>query len=117
MKRRPDRLLWLAALIFLNLPRLLQSQQTRKSDSPVTDPPRVLAASSITGAAPVIDGRLDDSAWLTASLASDFIQREPVTGAPASQRTTVSVVYDDGAIYVAMRMFDTEPHLIEMPLS
>ena len=76
-----------------------------------------MAAKRITGDAPLLDGRLDDASWEGADVATDFIQREPVAGKLATQRTTVRVLYDDAAMYVAMRMFDTHPHLIQAPLS
>ncbi len=95
-------------VVSLIAPPALVSQQPQ---------PRTMSASRVTAAPPVIDGRLGDSAWVGADIATDFIQREPVTGKPATQRTTVSVVYDDAALYVAMRMFDTHPHLISAPLS
>ncbi|HEU5163019.1 MAG TPA: DUF5916 domain-containing protein [Thermoanaerobaculia bacterium] len=55
---------------------------------------------------PVIDGLLDDDAWATAPSVGDFIQRDPAEGRPATQRTTVRVVYDEDAIYVGARMDD-----------
>jgi hypothetical protein len=79
--------------------------------------PRTMRAKRITADVPRIDGRLDDAPWIGADIATDFIQREPQAGARATQRTTVAVLYDNGALYVGMRMFDTQPHLIQAPLS
>ena len=59
-------------------------------------------------AAPVtIDGRLDEEVWRTAPVATDFRQSQPDEGKPATQRTEVRFAYDDQAIYVGARMFDT----------
>ncbi|HEX7241191.1 MAG TPA: carbohydrate binding family 9 domain-containing protein, partial [Longimicrobiaceae bacterium] len=63
-----------------------------------------------------VDGRLDDAAWSTAEPAADFVQRAPSYGSPASQRTEVRVVYDEAALYVAARMFDSSPDSIAAPL-
>ncbi len=51
---------------------------------------------------PVIDGRLDDAAWARAPATSAFTQKSPVESAAPSERTTVRVVYDDDALYVAV---------------
>jgi hypothetical protein len=61
---------------------------------------------------PSIDGRLDDSVWRLADAATGFVQRAPDAGAAASQRTEARVLYDDAAIYIALRMFDDAPDSI-----
>jgi hypothetical protein len=58
---------------------------------------------------PVIDGRLDEAAWSRSQAATGFTQLRPDPGQPASQRTEVRILYDDGALYVAARMYDTAP--------
>jgi len=55
-----------------------------------------------------LDGRLDEPAWAEAPAATDFRQREPDEGAPATQRTEVRFLYDADALYVGARMYDTE---------
>ena len=42
-------------------------------------------------------------------MVADFTQRDPDQGVPPSQRTEVRVAYDDDAIYVGARMYDTAP--------
>jgi hypothetical protein len=56
----------------------------------------------------VLDGRLDEAAWLEAPPATDFRQSQPNEGRPATQRTEVRILYDDAAIYVGARMFDEQ---------
>ena len=56
---------------------------------------------------PVIDGVLDDNIWGSAASISEFVQQEPSEGAPASERTEVFVVYDDDALYLGVRAFDS----------
>ena len=70
------------------------------------EPPR-LPAVRVQGAPPAIDGRLDDPAWSRAPVVRDFVGFEPAEGAPPSQRTEARVLYDDDAIYVGLRAFDT----------
>jgi hypothetical protein len=56
-----------------------------------------------------IDGILDEPVWREAPAVSDFRQRWPVDGGPATERTEVRVAFDDRAIYFGMVMFDSEP--------
>ena len=50
---------------------------------------------------PLIDGRLDELAWRSAAVVSEFVQRRPLDGAPASEKTEVHVAYDNERIYFA----------------
>jgi hypothetical protein len=56
-----------------------------------------------------LDGDLTDPAWREAGVISDFVQREPSEGSPPTHRTEARVVYDDVALYVGVRAFDSEP--------
>lgn len=58
-----------------------------------------------------IDGLLKETAWQGEGY-SGFIQSDPVDGAPATEKTVVWVAFDDKAIYVAARLFDSEPDKI-----
>uniref|UniRef100_A0A832HZY6 Carbohydrate binding family 9 domain-containing protein n=1 Tax=Eiseniibacteriota bacterium TaxID=2212470 RepID=A0A832HZY6_UNCEI len=60
----------------------------------------------------VVDGVLSEEVWRTAEPAGDFRQRDPHEGAPASQRTEVRVAFDDEALYVGARLWDTAPDSI-----
>src|SRR2546430_17605763 len=63
--------------------------------------------------APVLAGKLDDPAWrLATTTVTDFRQIDPDEGKPASESTVVLVVYDDHAIYVGARLFDSDPRRI-----
>ncbi|HEU0012278.1 MAG TPA: DUF5916 domain-containing protein [Longimicrobium sp.] len=75
---------------------------------------RTLAAHRVPAgqSAPVVDGKLDDAVWSAAPAAGDFVQQYPNAGAPASQRTEARVVYDDGAVYVGIRAYDSAPDSI-----
>src|SRR5690349_1931904 len=61
---------------------------------------------------PVIDGRLIDEVWTSAEPATTFTQRDPDEGRPATERTEIRFVFDDEALYVAARLFDSEPALV-----
>jgi hypothetical protein len=66
---------------------------------------------------PVIDGRLSEEAWAQAEPVGGFTQRDPDEGKPASERTEVRVLYDNDALYVGARLFDSEPGLIARRLA
>ena len=59
-----------------------------------------------------LDGRITDPDWANAPVISNFTQSDPIEGAPPTERTEVRVVYDDDAIYVTARMFDSAPDSI-----
>ncbi|MDX1394258.1 MAG: DUF5916 domain-containing protein [Gemmatimonadota bacterium] len=59
-----------------------------------------------------IDGRLDDGAWQAAPIITDFVQGQPTEGAPPTEPTEVRVLFDDDAIYVSARMWETDPSTI-----
>ena len=54
-----------------------------------------------------LDGKLAETAWASAPVTPILRQIEPFEGQPASQRTEVRVLYDDEALYVGARMYDT----------
>ncbi|WP_420129485.1 DUF5916 domain-containing protein [Longimicrobium sp.] len=54
----------------------------------------------------VLDGRLDEAVWSTPQPATGFRQQEPREGEPGA-RTEVRFAYDDGALYVGARMYDS----------
>ena len=54
-----------------------------------------------------IDGRLDEPAWAAATPITTFQQVQPLEGPPATQRTEVRILYDDEAIYIGARMYDS----------
>ncbi len=58
---------------------------------------------------PVIDGRLDDAVWSTAAVVEDLHQILPEEYAEPSERTTVYLLYDQNAVYIGARLWDSEP--------
>jgi hypothetical protein len=54
-----------------------------------------------------MDGKLDDAAWRAATPITDFKQIDPNEGKPASQRTEVRFLFDDDALYIGAKMYDT----------
>ncbi len=64
-----------------------------------------------------IDGKLIEPFWQQIEGFEGFIQREPIEGVMPSERTVVKIAYDDNALYIAARMFDSSPDSIIARLS
>ena len=68
-------------------------------------PPSVTA--TFADAAPVVDGLLDEEAWVDAEPLTRFVQFEPLRGQRASQPTQVRILFDETAVYFGFSV--TEP--------
>ena len=66
----------------------------------------------VSGGSPSIDGHLDESVWEAARWVTNFIQKEPDQGEPASLDTEIAFLYDDQALYVGARMHSDDPATI-----
>jgi hypothetical protein len=60
----------------------------------------------------VLDGRIEDPGWKSATRYVDFKMRHPNAGQSPSERTEVYMAYDETTLYVAIRSFDDEPQKI-----
>jgi hypothetical protein len=76
---------------------------------------RSVTATPLKGRPPVIDGRLDDAAWAEAAVVTRFMQSRPDPGREAHMRTEARLLYDDRALYVAVRLYDPTPQTILAP--
>ena len=74
----------------------------------IDTPDKRLTAARI-GSAPEIDGLIDEIEWAGAVKLTDLHQVRPVEFAVPSERTTWYLAYDDKALYVAARAFDSNP--------
>lgn len=66
---------------------------------------------------PTIDGKLDDSIWLTASNVTGFKTFIPDFGMDMHEPTKTYMAYDDDNIYFAFKCFDSEPEKIKASLT
>jgi hypothetical protein len=55
-----------------------------------------------------IDGRLSESQWLSLAPVASFTQQAPRAGQPGSERTEVKLLVDDEALYVGVRLHDSQ---------
>jgi hypothetical protein len=58
---------------------------------------------------PVIDGRLDDSVWQQAAIVEDLHEVSPNEFTETSEPSKFFILYDQDAIYVAGRLWDSNP--------
>jgi uncharacterized protein DUF5916/cellulose/xylan binding protein with CBM9 domain len=99
----------------LALPCLPSTDQGYPAD-PTKPGARAVQASRVA-ASINLDGALADAAWSSAAPVSEFSQREPDEGAPATERTEVRVLYDDNALYVGARLYDRSPDSVRTQLA
>ncbi|WP_264565472.1 DUF5916 domain-containing protein [Flavobacterium sp. N3904] len=58
-----------------------------------------------------LDGKLDETAWQSVPIATNFIMFQPDNGKTVAEnkRTEVRVLYDNDAIYIGALLYDDEP--------
>lgn len=97
-------------LVLLAVPAAAQNASVTPNGSVSSGHPvPVPSARAARRLAPIaLDGRLDDAAWQNATPVTEFTQVDPNEGQPGSQRTEMRFLYDDGALYVGAKMYDTE---------
>ena len=104
MPTRPSGPLFRAALVAsLLAPSLAHAQVTTRSHSD----PRPVAHAALRQGEITIDGRIDESAWAAATPITELIQAVPDEGRPPSQKTEIRILYDNAALYIAARMYDS----------
>jgi hypothetical protein len=95
---------FLSLLLGLSSGASAQQDITRKEARAVRIPPGSIR----------LDGRLDESVWHSGPSLTEFLQREPVEGAEATDPMEVRFAFDDSALYVGARMSSSSP--IQSPL-
>lgn len=99
--------------LFVSNPRqLLQDSRVDQGDGQVRRSITALRADP----PPRIDGVLDDEIWGRGVPVSGFRRDDPNDGEPAAERTEVRIAYDDDALYVGARMYDSRPEAISRRL-
>ena len=56
-----------------------------------------------------VDGILDESVYDEVEALTDFVQQEPLQGAPATEKTEAWVLFDDDNFYLSARSWDSAP--------
>jgi hypothetical protein len=78
--------------------RILAVKLPTQSAAPASERKKVLATKVKNGSIK-IDGKLDEKAWAEAPTTSEFVRT--MDGAPAEQKTTAKLLWDDKFLYVA----------------
>ncbi|OGU67922.1 MAG: hypothetical protein A2499_14195 [Stygiobacter sp. RIFOXYC12_FULL_38_8] len=86
------------------------------SASETKTPQKIMSAFKIERATILVDGKLDEVVWKKIPI-DEFTQKDPKEGSPATQRTEVWIAYDEEYLYVAAKLYDTNPELIDIALS
>lgn len=87
------------------VPLSLRAQDNASSSVHARTPP---VAEAVRRDGPItLDGKLDDAAWSAAKPITKFTQSLPREGEPATQRTEIRILYDDQALYIGARVYDS----------
>ncbi len=115
----PAWLLLCSSLALLPPPAFAQTSTEHQHETPPIAKPasavaktageRPAAMAVRTTERPRIDGTLDEAAWASANVVDTFVQQEPQEGQPASDRTEVRVLYDEGRLFIGVRAFSSLP--------
>ena len=85
----------------------LTSGETNVASFGVDDAHRALIVR--TEQPPVIDGKLDDLVWESATIIDNLRQVEPVENSEPSEKTVVRILYDRDFLYVGFTCYDSSP--------
>ena len=91
-------------------PDTAATRQARAVSVPHQDAP---TAQAVRTTQPIsVDGRLDESVWMSAPAVTEFWQMTPDEGVPVSRPTELRFLYDDEAIYVGAWLWDERGHKV-----
>ncbi len=110
-RRRVGRLVAVLVLFLMGAGRETGEAQNRPlgPQLPAEEGARVARAVRVERA-PRMDGTLNDPIWQQASPITDFRQREPYEGQPATERTEVRVLFTRNEVYFGIVCRDATPH-------
>jgi hypothetical protein len=63
-----------------------------------------------------LDGKLTEPIWQREPI-KEFVQKDPNEGTPSSEQTNVWVAFDNDYIYVAAKLYDSKPELIDASIA
>ena len=117
------KLLFVFSLLFSNIPQLLWAKPDLDrtldyekyifdSGVPAEAKGKIIRAVRTHGQVIIVDGVLNESAWSQADEVYDFVQSTPDFGYAPTEQTEVRVLYDNEAVYIGVRAFDSRPDKI-----
>lgn len=85
--------------------------QLQPSPSAPEPAPKVAPVTRISTAV-TLDGVLDEPMWRAAPTIGELTQRQPDEGQPPTQRTDITLLYDEDHLYIGVVAHDSEPHRV-----
>ncbi|MSO21297.1 MAG: hypothetical protein EXQ56_12745 [Acidobacteria bacterium] len=102
------------ALLLLSLASVapvVLAQEPAPTPAPAAEVRKTISA-VFTDAEITVDGELNETAWAAAVPARDFTQRDPDTGAPASEPSEIRILYDRENLYIGVYCHESDPRQI-----
>ena len=94
----------LSLLLVLNLLHAIQSKDDQGDNKKPTIFTKKISKDIIK-----LDGYLDENEWNLVLPANNFIQRDPMEGAPSTEETEVYILYDEENLYIGAMLYDSDP--------
>ena len=98
-------------LFFLAIPMFIYGSGSGK-----TTPDKSVPAYKIQNLNINLDGKLTEPIWKSIPV-NEFTQKDPEEGKPSTEKTEVWIAYDEENIYVAAKLYDSKPDLIDASLA
>src|SRR5437867_1913798 len=112
-RSQPSLACWLLSLCLLLFRPFGSNAEAPPAGRPAKDESvRITAEATYIDHAPRLDGTLDDQLWQSAKVITDFRQREPNEGEPATEKTEVRILYTRHAVYFGIHCYDSVPSRI-----
>src|SRR5437867_7416251 len=112
-RSQPSLACWLLSLCLLLFRPSGSNAEAPPAGQPAKDESvRITAEATYIDHAPRLDGVLGDQLWQSAKVITDFRQREPNEGEPATEKTEVRILYTRHAVYFGIHCYDSVPSQI-----
>ena len=97
-----------AILVMLPVPSIAQGRGAGAGQAG-RDAPQTFDVQAVRASEPiVVDGELTEEDWALAEPITDFFQKEPQEGAPASEATEVRILFDTRQLYIGVIAHDSD---------
>src|SRR3989442_12688631 len=112
-RSQPSLACWLLSLCLLLFRPFGSNAEVPRAGRPAKDESvRITAEATYIDHAPRLDGTLDDPLWQSAKVITDFRQREPNEGEPATEKTEERILYTGHAVHFGIHCYDSVPSRI-----
>jgi hypothetical protein len=91
------------------LSAVCETQTQRPADFPAASRGTPSVTAVRTSEPVQLDGLLNEQLWSQAEPITEFLQKDPVEGAPASEKTEVRMLFDTHNLYIGVLCYDSDP--------